>query len=198
MFFQIFVNGFFFFFLLPYIQWPGPVPCVELEQTTFFKFKIISLRWSLMEIGWRAQFSGAGKWNMFEGGSCINIKSRLKLSKTNTGLKSGVIFPPKVLGKLSVAFQIPNLKCDRALWNWRLTTDVDFYTRFSGFSKWQIYRLSSFIADGVTCWPWGDSRLNTYIGSLAMGSGKWQLLLPKQPTPLPASLLLPWQKGPRQ
>lgn len=34
--------------------------------------------------------------------------------------------------------------CGHALWNWRLTTDVDFYTRFSGFSKWQIYSIRTF------------------------------------------------------
>lgn len=42
-------------------------------------------------------------------GSCINIKSKLKLSETSSGLKSEVIFPPEVVGKLSLAFQIQNV-----------------------------------------------------------------------------------------
>lgn len=54
------------------------------------------------------------KRSMFGGGNCVNIKSKFKLSKTNSALKSGVICSPEVLGKLSLAFQIPNLKCDRA------------------------------------------------------------------------------------
>lgn len=63
------------------------------------------------------------------------------LSKTNSGLKSELIFPLEVAGKLSLAFQIPNLKCSHALWNWRRITDVDFYMWFSGYGKWQIYSI---------------------------------------------------------
>lgn len=66
------------------------------------------------------------------------------LSKTNRGLKCELIFPFKVVGKLSLAFQIPNVKCSHALWNWRRVTDVDFYMWFSGYGKWQTYSIGTF------------------------------------------------------
>lgn len=32
----------FFFFLLPCIKWPGPIPCVKLEQETVYFIKVIT------------------------------------------------------------------------------------------------------------------------------------------------------------
>lgn len=66
------------------------------------------------------------------------------LSKTNSGLRSELIFPPEVVGKLCLAFQIPNLKCSHVLWNWRLITDVDFCMWCSGYGKLQIYSIRTF------------------------------------------------------
>lgn len=66
------------------------------------------------------------------------------LSKPNSGLKSELIFPPEVVGKLSLAFQIPNLKRSHVLWNWRRITDVDFCVRFGGYGELQIYSLRTF------------------------------------------------------
>lgn len=210
-FFQIFVNG---FFLLPCIQWPGPIPCLELEQTMVYFIEVITYgSWLESTVQWCRQM----KRDILGGGSYVNIKSNLKLSKTNYGLKSGVIFPSEILGKLSLAFQIPNLKRGHGLWSWRLATDVDLYTRFSGFSKWQIYsirtfhvllRTESFSDLWVTL---GDAptheerRPRPALPQRWAGPGEGRAALPARSGGSSAAapgLLLPppasWHKGPRQ
>lgn len=179
MFFQTFVNG---FFLLPHIQWPGPIPCIELEQTMVYFTKVITYgSWLESIVQWCRQI----RRNMLGGESYVNIKSNLKLSNPNSGLKSGLIFPPEVLRKLSLASQIPNLKRGHALWNWRLTTDVDSYTWFSGFSKWQIYSIRTFKFycrwSHLVTFGWLSVK-HLHTGSVALSRGERQPL----PSVLPA------------
>lgn len=179
MFFQTFVNG---FFLLPHIQWPGPIPCIELEQTMVYFTKVITYgSWLESTVQWCRQI----RRNMLGGESYVNIKSNLKLSNPNSGLKSGLIFPPEVLRKLSLASQIPNLKRGHALWNWRLTTDVDSYTWFSGFSKWQIYSIRTFKFycrwSHLVTFGWLSVK-HLHTGSVALSRGERQPL----PSVLPA------------
>lgn len=112
----------------------------------YFIKVIICGSWLENTVQWCRQM----KRNMFGGVSCIKIKSKLKLPKPNTELKSEVIFPPEVVGKLSLAFQIPNFKSVVMLSEAEdllqmLISICDLVVSASG--RFTASGLSSFIAD---------------------------------------------------